>query len=73
MEKILEKPENKVETHEYYFEGIKWVPGYGDFDQDDDTVIATSKEEAWKKLRGTWKGVALVSIDGIKLEKAERG
>jgi hypothetical protein len=58
---------------EYYFAGIRFVPGYNDFDFDDITIEATNEKEAWELLdkytkRFTWKSVGLVSIDGVKVE-----
>ena len=44
----------------YYFQGVRFVPGYNDFDYDDCTVDATSEKEAWELLDKytkmfTWK------------------
>ena len=52
----------------YYFEGVRWIPGYNDFDFDDYTVTASSEPQAWVELdRATkfWKTVTLVSVTDI--------
>lgn len=65
--------ENTLEqTKKYYFQGIRWVPGYDDFDFDDCEINATDEKSAWDKLfqltkKWTWKGVSLTHIDGIKI------
>jgi hypothetical protein len=51
----------------YEFSGIRFVPGYNDFDQDWVTIKAQSEEEAWKefrKLRWIHKGVGISRING---------
>ena len=59
---------NKINTlNEYEFSGIRFVPGYNDFDQDWITIKAESEEEAWKKFRTyRWihKGVGISRING---------
>ena len=56
----------------YYFQGIRWIPGYDDFDFDDYEIEAVDEKSAWDKLfqftkKFTWKGVSLTHIDGIKI------
>jgi hypothetical protein len=49
----------KTEMKTYIFEGIAWVPGYGDFDVEWITVVAENEEMAWIELAGKriyWKG-----------------
>lgn len=59
----------------YYFQGVRFVPGYNDFDYDDITIEAANEKEAWDlldkytKMR-TWKSVALTHINGNEVEKA---
>lgn len=52
--------------NKYKFEGIRYIPSYGDTDYDDVEIEAISEEEAWKQLTGTWKGVDLTEVNGIK-------
>jgi hypothetical protein len=65
--------ENTLEqTKKYYFQGIRWVPGYDDFDFDDCTIDASDEKSAWDKLfqltkKWTWKNVSLTHIDEIKI------
>jgi len=59
-----------MEKHTYEFSGIRFVPGYNDWDQDWVFIKAHNEEEAWKefrKLRWIYKGVGISSIDGIKV------
>ena len=61
------------QQNEYYFQGIRFVPGYNDFDFDDCTISANSEDEAWKLLDKytkmfTWKNVGLTHINGQKVE-----
>jgi len=56
---------------EYYFQGVRFVPGYNDFDYDDFTIDASSEKEAWDLLDKrtklfTWKSVGLTHINGVK-------
>lgn len=58
----------------YYFQGVRFVPGYNDFDFDDCTVEATDEKEAWELLDKytkmfTWKSACLTHINGVKVEK----
>jgi len=60
----------------YYFQGVRFVPGYNDFDYDDCTVDATSEKEAWELLDKytkmfTWKRVGLTHINSVKVEAQE--
>jgi hypothetical protein len=61
------------ELHEYYFQGIRWIPSYGDFDQDDVTVKAKDIPSAWEefdKLKmKNWKSVGITHVDGEKLKE----
>jgi hypothetical protein len=65
--------ENTLEqTKKYYFQGIRWVPGYDDFDFDDAEIEAVDEKSAWDKLfqftkKWTWKRVSLTHIDNIKI------
>lgn len=61
-----------TQTKKYYFQGIRWIPGYNDFDFDDYEIEAVDEKSAWDKLfeftkKFTWKGVSLTHIDGIKI------
>jgi hypothetical protein len=63
--------ENTI-TKKYYFQGIRFVPGYNDFDFDDAEIEAVDEKSAWDKLyqltkKFTWKRVSLTHIDGIKI------
>ena len=60
----------------YYFQGVRFVPGYNDFDYDACTIEATSEKEAWELLDKytkmfTWKSVGLTHINGVKVEAQE--
>lgn len=60
------------QLNEYFFAGIRFIPGYNDFDVDDITLTASSEEEAWKRLDQltklfTWKQVKLVSINAVEI------
>jgi hypothetical protein len=64
-----------TKTNKYYFQGMRFVPGYNDFDWDDCVIEATSEKEAWDNLfnltkRFTWKRVGLTHINDKKLETA---
>ena len=53
----------------YYFQGIRWIPSYRDFDFDDCHIVAENAKEAWKKLDQQtnlkmWKTVGLLTING---------
>lgn len=57
----------------YRFQGIRWVPGYNDFDWDDYEIEANSEAEAWTKLDKVskyWKAVIITHIDGINVDPA---
>lgn len=57
--------ETKLNT--YTFQGIRWIPGYDDFDCDDYDIEAQNEEEAWKELHERakfWKAVSLTHING---------
>lgn len=58
--------------NEYYFQGVRFVPGYNDFDWDDFKCTANSEAEAWTlldKFTGgwSWKRVKLTNINGVKV------
>jgi len=60
--------------NKYYFQGIRFVPGYNDFDWDDFEVEAASEAEAWELLdkytrRRTWRQVGITHINNQKLNK----
>lgn len=59
--------------NEYYFSGIRFIPGYNDTDWDDAHINAVNEIEAWKKLfqltkRFTWRYVSLSKINGVDIE-----
>ena len=52
----------------YYFQGVRWIPSYRDFDFDDCEITAETAEKAWEKLDKmttlkTWKTVGLITIN----------
>jgi hypothetical protein len=54
----------------YYFQGIRWIPSYRDFDYDDYKIVAESTEKAWQILDQmttlkSWKSVSLTSINDV--------
>jgi hypothetical protein len=54
----------------YEFSGIRFVPGYNDWDQDWVNIEAETEEEAWekfRKLRWIYKGVGVCYINGVKV------
>ena len=58
--------------NEYYFQGVRFVPGYNDFDWDDFKCTANSEAEAWNLLakftgKWSWKSVRLTNINGVKV------
>jgi len=58
------------EMNKYYFEGMRFIPGYNDFDYDEREITASSEKEAWELLDThtkmfTWKSVGLTSVNGI--------
>ena len=59
--------------NKYEFSGMRWIPGYNDFDFDWFECDAKSEADAWKELdkwttRWTWKSVGIVSINGLKTQ-----
>lgn len=59
--------------NKYYFQGIRWIPGYDDFDHDDYEIEAHSEAEAWTKLDKVckwWKTVGITHINGVDVDKA---
>jgi len=65
----------KLKKNKYYFQGMRFVPGYNDIDWDDCELEATSEAEAWKLLdvhtkMFTWRSVGLTHINGVKIEAA---
>lgn len=56
---------------EFTFEGIRFIPLYGDVDYDCLIVDAENAKEAWLKLdqftkRWTWRAVSLTKIKVVK-------
>ena len=61
----------EVIKNKYHFEGMRFIPGYNDFDYDDALIEAESIEDAWNELDTltksfTWKLVELTEINGIR-------
>jgi hypothetical protein len=61
----------EVIKNKYHFEGMRFIPGYNDFDYDDALIEAESIEDAWNELDTltksfTWKSVELTEINGIR-------
>ena len=57
----------------YYFQGVRFLPGYNDPDYADFTIEAASEKEAWELLDKhtklfTWKDVILMHTDDVKVE-----
>jgi hypothetical protein len=53
--------------NEYEFSGMRFVPGYNDWDQDWIIIRANTEEEAWemfRKHRWITKGVGISRING---------
>ena len=49
----------------YTFEGVRFMPGYNDFDWDQVEIRAESEKEAWELLNKRykhWKRVGIVNI-----------
>lgn len=54
--------------NKYYFEGIRWIPSYEDFDYDNYAIEAENEDEAWEKLfsftnKKFWKTVSITKIE----------
>jgi len=69
----MENTVTNTVQNQYFFQGMRFVPGYNDFDHDDCTVTASSEKEAWDELfkytkRFTWKSVSLTHINGVKVQ-----
>jgi hypothetical protein len=67
--------ENTQDKNKYYFQGMRFIPGYNDFDADDYEIEASNEQEAWDLLfkhtkKFTWKAVGLVSINGVNVKVA---
>ncbi len=65
---------NTQEKNKYYFQGMRFIPGYNDFDVDDYEIEAGTEQEAWDELfkftkKFTWKSVGIVSVNGVKVTK----
>lgn len=63
-----------LKTNKYYFQGIRFVPSYGDVDFDDYEIEAVDEKTAWDELfkftkKFTWRNVGLTHINGVKIEK----
>jgi len=61
-----------LKTNKYYFQGVRFVPGYNDIDFDDCEIEAVDEKTAWDELfkftkKFTWKGVSLTHINGVKI------
>ena len=61
-----------ITVNKYYFQGMRWVPGYNDVDWDDCEVEAIDEKEAWEKLykltkKWTWRNVGLTYVNGVKI------
>lgn len=59
--------------NKYHFFGMRFIPGYNDFDADDYIIEAANEKEAWDELfkftkKFTWRSVSLVYINGEKAE-----
>ena len=55
----------------YYFQGMRFIPHYKDFDYDDFEIEAKDEEQVWRLLdrytkRSLWKKVNITYINGIK-------
>lgn len=66
---------NTTGKNRYYFQGMRFVPSYGDIDFDDYTVLAFSSDEAFQKLDEdtkmfTWSRVGITHINNVKLKEA---
>lgn len=66
---------NNLGKNRYYFQGMRFVPSYGDIDFDDCTIDAFCQEEAWRKLDEltkmfTWSRVGITHINNVKLKEA---
>lgn len=60
-------PQEQLNT--YYFEGVRFIPSYRDFDVDDATIEAANEIDAWAELFKRykfWRVVSLVEVNGIK-------
>ena len=58
--------------NKYVFQGIRWIPGYDDFDCDDYEIKAKDETEAWSqlsKIARFWKTVGITHINGKELSK----
>ena len=64
---------NQTNLNKYFFQGIRFIPGYNDFDHDDATIHAANEADAWKELNKNYKhrkGVALTHINDEPVKKA---
>lgn len=55
----------------YYFQGVRWIPSYCDFDFDEYKIYAETAEKAWEILDNmtvltTWKSVSLNAINNVQ-------
>jgi len=69
MTDTINSAQTKLNT--YSFSGIRWIPSYGDFDQDDAEIEAANEKEAYDTLHKTmkfWKTVGITHVNGIKVE-----
>lgn len=63
-----------LKTNKYYFQGIRFVPSYGDVDFDDCEINAVDEKTAWEELfkftnKHTWRNVSLTHINDVKIIK----
>ena len=54
----------------YFFQGVRWIPSYRDFDFDEYEITAETAEKAWELLDKmtvlkSWKSVSLISINNV--------
>lgn len=60
--------------NQYYFEGLRFIPGYNDFDFYDIKIEAIDETTAWQELdrktnAKTWKSVYLTKINDQKIDR----
>lgn len=58
---------SQTKLNTYTFSGIRFIPSYRDFDQDDVDVEASNEKEAWDnlyKVAKNWKMVGITHVNG---------
>jgi hypothetical protein len=58
--------------NKYYFEGMRWIGSYGDFDYDCFEVEAMNENDALKELlekSSNWSSVFLTKVNGVLVKK----